>query len=316
LFVCFQIYSYKLVGIPLFSEGSRLGLYGGGSGIVKRILDVTQPVLIYFLIDRFFRLKKNVLIRIYDIFILIFLIMSLFLSGSKSNFLNIVFIMFFYKFYNYKIYNNKKISKKINKYMLVIFSAAFISALIIIILTYNVDSIFFAFRSLLIRIVKYGDVFIFTYPVDVLESLDFGNWFLKIFKDFLGMFRLIPWDELPASIGLKIYQYIYNTNVIRGPNARHNIFGLVYFGFFGSVIYSFVIGYIISFVRNKIYFILKKNQISGIIYMLLVQIVIGFNTDISLQLSQLNSILIVFIPVILVSYFIVVVGYKLNLEKE
>ena len=58
----------------------------------------------------------------------------------------------------------------------------------------------------------------------------------------------------------KIEQYIYGDSVSLGPNAIYNLIGLVYLGNISSIIFSFFIGYSISFFRNKLIRIFNYNN--------------------------------------------------------
>ena len=103
---------------------------------------------------------------------------------------------------------------------------------------------------------------------------------------------------------MEIWQILHNTEEIRGPNPRHNVFGLVYFGYLGSFIFSYFVGYIISYTRNKLYIYLPKDTVGGLIYLIFASSFIIANTDLLLALDKFINFSLVFIPVIFLAYII------------
>ncbi len=328
LYIISQLIVYKLVGIPLLME-SRWAVFSGGSGIglLSRVIDVTLYVTIFLLLYRFFYVqRKNLLIRLYDFFIFVFIIITSFLSGSRMTFLSIVFIAFFIDIFLRRLRFDKKmlVNKKIKNYQFIIFLLALLAAIGVIIIqvkvaygTVKINPI----SALLIRFVKFGDVYMLAYPNDVLTHLKWANSFLALFKDLLGFFRIIPWDKLPEAFGFQIYHYIYNTGVITGPTPRFNVFGLFYFGFYGSVIYSYCIGLTVSFFRNKFYFVVFPNILGGIIYTLFSINSLVFILDAAVAIRNFFNIFLVLPALILIAYVVsysvkqVKVRYKYSSEK-
>lgn len=305
-FLVAQIYSYKLVGIPLLRE-SRLGLYSEGTGIVKRFLDVCGPVTIFILVHRYLTLNRNKRFFcswLYDFALLSFILISLALSGSKSAFLSSVYIIFFYFFFSYRLGLGEYFYNRLRKIGFALVSLAFIVAITVTIIQSHDKTVSSGLMRIVYRFISAGDIFIYAYQDNVLQQIDKDSGILAIVMDFLGLFRIIPWAALPKALGLQIYQTIYNVDTILGPNPRHNVFGLFYFGFFGAILYSFTIGFLVSFVRNKFYFLVPKDLIGGILYMFAVKSVICFSADITSGLSYFNSFVLIFLPLFFTSYII------------
>lgn len=297
IFITTQLYVYKIAGIPLFME-SRLGTFSGGSGfgIFSRFLDISSMVTIYYLIGIFFDDRKNKRNSLYDILCLGFYLVTLFLSGSKSGVLRIVHSIFFYQLLQYK---KGHINNKLKKSQKFFFVLAILGALLTIAVSLGNDgSLYNLWIRLSLRFVKNGDGFMLAYPNDVLFKMSNANPFLVIFKDFLGLFRIFRWDQLPQALGIELYRYYHDTEVLMGPNPRHNMFGLLYFGYFTSVFYSFFIGFLISYIRNFLYKKVKLNYIGELFYFILATLITGINMDIALTLLKINNLLVVFIPLV------------------
>ena len=229
------------------------------------------------------------------------------LSGSKSSFLNLIFVIFFISLFNYKVAdkNVKNILKQIRKTQWKLFLFAVISTIIIIalqsFLKYGDKEIIHPLLKLIMRFVNTGDIYMLAYPNDFLEHMEEGNFFLALFKDIIGMFRFMSWDELPAHIGLQLFQAHYNTDLIMGPNARHNVFGLFYFGPIWSIYFSFLIGIIISYLRNKLFFKVNSSVMGMVIYIIVAKSALAFEADPPYSISVYLSIIIIFIPLFLLS---------------
>ncbi|WP_455425038.1 hypothetical protein [Dryocola sp. LX212] len=135
---------------------------------------------------------------------------------------------------------------------------------------YGVVDIEFLFVGLMMRFVNSGDVFFMAWPNDFLATVMASDHaFMALFKDFLGATRIVPQDLLPTHIGLVIFDSMYNSEALSGPNARHNVFGLFYFGTFGAIIYSFILGLMVGFIRNKLYYLSGKGVFGLALYVTL-----------------------------------------------
>ncbi len=81
-------------------------------------------------------------------------------------------------------------------------------------------------------------------------------------------------------------------------DANHNLFGYVYFGFCGSILYSYLVGGTIGFVRYTMRRKLPQNWVGGVIFVMM-----SFSTI--FRISQPDEvpryvigILVIFIPLV------------------
>ncbi|BDZ92798.1 TPA: hypothetical protein IRP92_003921 [Escherichia coli] len=153
-----------------------------------------------------------------------------------------------------------------------------------------------ALTVLAMRFINTGDIYYMSYPSNQLEYMQDGNFFLALFKDFFGVFRIIEWNELPVNLGLQIFWSHYNTDLVTGPNPRHNVFGLFYLGPLLSVFYSFIVGYTLSYLRNRVLIKSSPNFMGLIFYVLLASNTLYIEQDMTFALGQYISVFIVYVP--------------------
>lgn len=313
-FIFSQIVSFFYFGTGLLQE-SRLMLYseGGGGGILGRIIPVTSAITIFLLMDRFFSTgKQNCVAKGYDILTFLMVLVSLFATGSKSSLLNLIYIVFFYCFFFSRFREFADTVQKLRKFQARFFVFAFLGAIGIIFIGFlnTIEEVRInPLNALGQRFILSGDVFMAAYPEDALSSIEWSNPLTVIFSDLLGFLRIVPYDQLPKALGLQLYRYFDDSNLIKGPNPVHNVFGLFYFGYFGSLIYSFLIGIITSAIRNKLILVLPKSKLGGLLFMLISQPMLGICTDISYSFSLMNNLLFVGLPLIT---FSVILGQMIS----
>jgi oligosaccharide repeat unit polymerase len=299
-----QLYVYILSGIPLFLD-SYLETFtsGGGIGTFSRII-TASTIISWYLLIHFFLNKKSKNLKFYLWFYFFTSLIFFTLSGSKGTFLITGLILFLYTLINSR-YNLtiKKLSSNIEKFSLKLFIFIFITGIFIIIFKDNNG--INPFLKLGIRLIHSGDAYFYGYPNDIIKELPQGNSFNALFSDLLGMFRIVDWKELPLPFGMTLFGY-HNPliDVVAGANARHNIYGLYYFGYIGAIIFSFILGIILSFSRNYLYRHLTCNTLFGLFYTMLYLSTITFESDINLGLFMLNSYILGFILVFIIAIFI------------
>lgn len=297
IFIISQFIIYYIKGIPLFME-SRLETFsdGGGLGFLGRITDICSIFSIYsFFLSLKTSSKSFLRISLFSV-----ILFTLLLSGSKSSFLIIFFV--FFSISIIKCANNIKndLYFKVsffNKILIACFTLFFVLSIIFIQSkndALNPEEQLNPFFSLLLRFVHSGDIYWYSYANDVYKQIDNKRWFTALFNDFLGLFRIFKWNELPEAIGITLKNIHHPSDVPQGPNARHNVFGLIYFGYIGSIIFSFLIGFIISFIRNKLPLLLKFNLLNGFIFTYLLIKVSGFDSDPMLTITYFDNLLFIF----------------------
>lgn len=287
IFILLQLFVYVKFGIPLFLA-SRLSLFegSGGWGILGRILGTLNVIV--FVGSCYVRLfYSNIrFLRFYSVFVVLFVLVTYILSGSKSTFIGLLNLYFLFLL----LYDQSKI-KKIRKYELSLLLSIAIGALGIIMIQNGAES---PLVLLFDRIVGSGDTFYQGYfPNNIMQIK--GNAFTLLFADILGSYRIVDWASLPRPIGMQLYSLIYNVDLDMGGNARHNFLGLICFGYLGSFLFSYIIGWLVSYIRNKLYSkFYFKGFLLGSFYVLLLQGVIVSETDFTMFVSQLNSLFITY----------------------
>jgi hypothetical protein len=298
-FIVLQLVVYKVAGIPLFMD-SRLETFTGGSGfgLISRFLDISSIMALYTLISIFVKRKRIPKIALYYTYLFAaFYVTSSILSGAKGSFLTFGFAMFVYIITSgSKNLKKNKLYSLLKKVELKVLLLGIVIAFVVITLSKaNGDIEFTEVVGLFgFRLLAYGDVYWFSYPRGTLEYLSGAKPFQALFNDILGLTRLVPWSELPTAIGIDLYQMHHPSNILQGPNARHNVFGYVYFGFIGSIAFSFVLG-LVTGLGRKFLFNQQNNTVAKKIFFAILYIkLFGLEYDPMLGLTQLNSLFIVF----------------------
>jgi oligosaccharide repeat unit polymerase len=321
IYLISQILIYVLKGIPLFMQ-SRLETFadGGGSGVLGRITDVTAIFSLY-LFFAVIDLKKFTSSEIPKYLVLCLIFVTFLLSGSKGSFL-VVFSVFwcyiifaFIKNGDYMIF--LRILKTKMKFV-VIASIAIVSLIIFIQSQSQIENpeerlnpIF----ALILRFVHSGDVYWYAYPNNVYLKIDGNRGFAALFNDMLGFLRIYSWTELPEAIGITFKNIHHPSDIPQGPNARHNVFGLIYYGFFLSIIFSFILGLILGFVRNKLPYLLNANILGGFIFTYLMIKSSSIDSDPMLTITYITNLVFIF-PFIYLAYLVFIEILKANPLKN
>jgi len=316
LFVAFVFYMlsivfiYSLKGIPLLRL-SRLGAFAnsGGLGIIERINEVSLffvvfggIALLYLIYRKFGSIRpnrRNINTLTYLFLGFGFLLITLFLSGSKGSFL-VVFVTVFVFAYVF-IYRGrwKGIGFFGGKAGMAAIVVLLIAAFFIIVIQRggtDTGAASNAIMHLANRFVYYGDIYVNAYISDTIKELSGTNPFVGLFGGFLSTFRLFPVDDLYVSMGHQFTLILYpELEIMTGPNPRHNVIGLHYFGFYFSAVYSFILGIGIAFAR---YHLLKPRTINkdfdlSLFSMFFAWRLLTIDSDIELALSRIASLLIV-----------------------
>jgi hypothetical protein len=269
-----QFLSYYSFGIPLLAD-NRMTLYSGsGFGFIGRVLDlltISGTVIGFY---RFFFTKKYFFSKIYTFFYIFFLVLVQFLSGNKTNLLLLVYLVFLFQIYSIKIYGIKThlINKTINKVQKYAVLVAIPFSFFVLSFQYinsGADrSNFNPVRMMTKRIFSFGDIYYMSLPNDNIKNMNSSksSSFLHLIKSPLGMMRIYSWEELPIDLGLELNSAHVGNATTKGPNARYNYFAMLFYNNFAQMIYCFILGYIVSFIRNKLFLFLPRNIIFGVFY--------------------------------------------------
>jgi hypothetical protein len=317
VYIISQCFIYKLKGIPLFME-SRLETFssGGGAGVLGRISDVSSIFSLYafFLVIKIDKFRISEIAK-YLTLLLIFI--TLFLSGSKSSFL-IVFSVFWCYIIFTKITGGdyvsyfKLINRNIKLLGILSLSVVFI---IINVQSSNPNSVsentLNPFLALCLRLLHSGDIFWYAYPNNIYSKIPDNQWFSALFNDTLGLLRIQDWSKLPEAIGISFKNIHHPSDILQGPNARHNVFGLIYYGFFGSIFFSYCLGVVLSFIRNKLPYILREDIFGGATFTYLMCRGASIDTDPMLTITYFNNLVFI-LPVLYIIYLILIEFLRIN----
>lgn len=303
IMVVVHLIIYKTKGIPLF-QVSRLEVFadGSGFGLYSRFSDVSIVAVIYLYFCFYF--YKVGFKSHYHLFILLAFLFLL-LSGSKTALLTIPFILFcFLLLHNSsEEVKNHYLIKNLKSIILITFGLAIAFVTLVITIQSNtLENDDLAAFSLLLRFVHSGDTFWYSYPNSVILKYQNSHGLQALFNDFLGFTRIYKWDELPPNLGLQLIRYHHTGDGIFGPNARHNVFGIAYFGFYGSIFFSFLIGMVVSFAIHILPLIFKFAFISGIFFCIAFMSLISLELDPMLAMTSFDNALIIF-PICLILIF-------------
>lgn len=310
VYVFAQLVTYKFVGIPLFME-SRTGAYAdsGGLGILGHIITVLGPASTFMVVYFLFTPGKSIRLNIYLVLFSLFLLLTFALSGSKSLFMNAGFILFIYLILNAP--QLKKSFLRIRRFELYLLIAGLAFAFFTIVIQANSNDVSkdSALKVFLFRLVASGDTYFFSYPDGTIETINGSKGFLALFGDVFSTIRLVPRESQPQILGLQLFQNFYDSDIITGPNARHNVFGYVYYGFYGSIAFSFAIGALLSFVRNKLLFILKSNVFGQLAFMFLYLNLTFIETDPPVAITGVENVLLIF-PAFIIAAMLLYIPLK------
>lgn len=297
-----QLSSYALVGIPMFMA-SRLDIMkdAGGAGLLTRMFETARVFSVIMMIYFLMKGKSSSLFRKYIIMYFIYLCSVIVLGGSRSA----AVIVYGGAFFMFAISYRNQYPKMI--WLLHKYEWRFIVVGVFIavgIISLQGSGALNSLLTLGFRMVAYGDVYWYAFPNDMIEKLDDSSPFYSLFSSFLGSFRLIPYENLPRPIGMDLFAQLSDADVVGGPNARHNVFGYLYFGTAGGAIFSFICGGVLGYVR-KIYLNCHSRSIISVIFISwLYLICCSIETDPNFFIFQVNSF-------IMVAPFILVVGAML-----
>lgn len=234
-------------GVPLFLPDIDRSAFYADVGFLKTLSDFFRLCVMFFVIEKILTRKDGQKTDYKNKICIAVILMDFFLNGSKSDFSIVFFAYFIYKFYF------TKSVIKIKPYIIL----ACVVAFVLIVFIKAGGDIDLTLIDLVSAIINRADTYVYIYTSnynDLVKYFD-GNIvdFLKtILYIPLQSYGFISADSNFQFFSQQVERYIYADFVNLGPNAVYNLVGLVYLGFWGSIIYSFITGYIISFCRNKL----------------------------------------------------------------
>ena len=255
IYIFLKFYLIIKFGVPLLVEDSDRSTFYSEAGLEKLISDIFMIVVLFFLVEKININHLQLLKNIKSMIILLSILFILILDGSKSNFVTVIMAIYIYKYYF--TLNNMGAAKK------VLF--AMISIFILIVFIKSTNDFEQTVNNIIIAIINRADTYIYVYTSDYKDISNYFNgniitFFEIIFYIPLNGLGLISENNRIEFFSQKIEQYIYGDSVSLGSNAIYNLIGLVYLGNISSIIFSFFIGYSISFFRNKLIRIFNYNN--------------------------------------------------------
>jgi hypothetical protein len=294
LLVLLNLLVYTQRGIPLLAE-SRLEIYavGGGWGFVARLFDVLLIIVLYYLLEVLRRRSWG----IGDWLALLAVLVIQVLSGAKSAVLTVVFVVAVHAFMTGAWSRPDAPSRRLLKGLAV----AAVSGFILVAAVQKSDLEVAGIEVPLLgqaamRFIANGDAFVYSYPDGFVEQLDGTRSFAAVAKEYLAFFRLYPPEQLPAHLGVQISVGHGGGDVMTQTNAKHNLFGYVYFGSLGSILFSFLVGTCIGGARYKILGWTSGKWIWGVAYILLNVAFAGAGSDWDSTSRSVIDLLIFVLP--------------------
>jgi len=312
LYMVLQLLSYRVIGIPLLL-GTHIDLYSnsGGWGILGRVLDVIKPCSIFMLIYFLFKKGVTLSMRLYTWFFLIAVVVFFVLSGSKGEFMLLGFLIFCFLLLNGAQLKNQFL--RIRRLEVILLLAGLgVAFLTIIVQSTQDDS---SLNQFLFRLVASGDTYYFSYPNHNIEHVNGSQPFFALFGDIFSTLRIVPRENQPVILGVQLFRMFSDLDITAGPNARQNVFGYVYFGFWGSIVFSYVIGFTLSLIRNKAFFNLRKNLFGQLAFVFFYLNFSGVETDPPMAISNLENVMLIFPALLFICFFLFILLVKIPQQQ-
>lgn len=316
------VIDYSISGIPAFRD-SRQGAYvgSGGLGIIERFNYISSYGIAFGIVYLYlYRHRElSILWRVAIPIVLFMFCLTLLLSGSRSRFL-ILPTSWFYLYYFYFVNRRSLLGWKSNhvgffcgiKGFLVILVSACLSLLVVYVSSRKLDISFLDVAGVVLyRIVNFGDCFLYAYINDGVNYIRGDSSFVGLLGGFLSVFRLFPSDDLYVPMGIQLAKIVDpNMSFIAGPNPRHNIMGIHFFGVAGGVLFSFVCGAWVSFIRNSSQRLFCGGILKFFTLFLLIESTGQLFVDFQFSMSKFSSLIIVSFLYITAIFLIPKVGRR------
>jgi oligosaccharide repeat unit polymerase len=302
-------YLISTQGVILFLDDpttSKVAAFegGGGIGAVRRINWGLLNLLNLLVVFIYIKTKKSSFLLM--LLVLVLITVS---GGAKSSLLVYVIILAFLG--QFKSIKGTDIFKKLDKIKIPIILTGL--ALSVFIIGANTNGLSESVIGLGVRFLYFGDILFYYYNDDAVRHfqhlgfLDFLNYELN---PVLGILRITPY--LPP-LSFEMVQYSLNYSevleVVTGPNLPYYVKGHIFFGTYGALVYSFMVGFFIAYIRNLMF--KKYSLYSKYILILFLNLsVFTFAQDSALELSVIfDTFLFALIPAFLSLIFLSPIKY-------
>lgn len=245
LFVISQLSAWALAGVPLFLE-SRLNAFssGGGVGVLSRIISFTSFVALFLTVLHVGTSARK-RIGATDGFVLAFTILASVANGSKTNIVMTPLLILMAHWIFKRLFRDYAAPTVSRKKLMALALALGVMVLVPVMVELrsaetNVGG---PLEAVGVRLMLSGDGYMWMYGDDYLSTVRVNSPTALLFADFLGVTRLVSWDQLPVHPGLQIFQALFpDSEAIRGPNLRVDAFGLLYGSMVFGVVFAALIG--------------------------------------------------------------------------
>lgn len=294
LFIGLNLLVYSQRGIPIFLD-SRMVVYtiGGGWGVLSRLFDVLVAIILFHLLEILRRRKWT----LSEWGALLATILIQILSGAKSAVVNLVFLVALYGAFTGSLGASAARAGRMLKWL----ALSAVASLLIVAGVQASDAEVAGRQVNLIgqvavRMVNAGDALIYAYPDRAVEGLDGQNPAGAVLREYLAFFRLAQPDKLPKHLGVQITDQFLGPDSHFQTNAKHNIFGYVYFGYWGAILFSYLVGTSIGIGRYIIPRFLPKHWVGGIAFMVVNLALVMSLNDFDSGSRGILNVLFLFFP--------------------
>jgi oligosaccharide repeat unit polymerase len=279
-----NLYLISVQGIILFSDDPttvKVAAFegGGGMGAVRRINWGLLNLVNLSALFLYLKTRKKIFL-----IILIVLVLIAISGGSKSSLLVYIVLLAFLG--QFATINKTEVFKIIDKVKVPLISFGLLLSIFII--SAKTDGLGDSILGLGIRFLYFGDILFYYYNPDAVahfQQLGIIDFLKYELNPFLGILRITPYLS-PLSFDMVQYSFNHNEvlDVVTGPNLPYYVKGHIFFGKYGALVYSFLLGLFIAHIRNLMF----VKQSSYTVYLLLIFLnlsVFSFAQDSALTLS-------------------------------
>jgi hypothetical protein len=242
-YLLIEAINLQTVGIVLLNtEENHVSAYTE-HGIIRALLTSFRTLVTLALYYKIIFLKKK--LNLFEVFICFILLVDVATTGSKSSIITF-FVLYFLITFPLVQQGHLKTMKLSIPMMLLL--ASFPIAIVMISVGADVNS---ATQQVGLRLMSSGDIFLLGYYDDVMNSIQETSFLKYAFYPGWGTilktlgFEITP----PEVIGVDVFAY-YTNRRTSGANGRYNYLAYHFFGLWGGIAYSLVIGLLVGYLRN------------------------------------------------------------------
>jgi len=293
-------------GLNIFQDApqdARTAVLFSGAGIFKRSSFAGTSLALVLILVLNFHHKINKVTSLLCFAFLAFIMIS---GASKG-----ALFGFFTAFIYYRIYlkKNHQINLTLKTQLWAVFLIGIVLAGAITVSTIDIartkslavdQALMGALERVGNRMIEFGDIGYLFFAEEAYIKINKSplDYFSYLTNEPLAVFRLAEYQKSP---GAEIYAIVSHSPNLegRGPNMQVTFAGVLYFGYFG-VIYSFIIGFLTSFMRRVILLSFNKTNLDMVIFILINGIIAETGIDTFYVFSRLFSLGLILCPLFIV----------------